>query len=143
MNEAADLTIDDIYEGATYSFDILITTEMIDAFAALSGDKSPIHINEVFAKKHGFAKRVAHGGLIVGFISRLIGMYCPGRLAVLHALNIKYHHPTHPGDEITVCGTIEYVSVSAKTIMMQLSVRNKTTGILYVKGKSQIGFLEQ
>ena len=141
MDTAADLTIDKLAEGMTFSFDILVTDQIIDDFAELSGDRSPIHMDEDFAKAHGFARRVAHGALINSFISRLVGMHCPGRLAILHSLNVKYHHPTHPGDEITVSGIVEHISESTKTITLQLMVINKADQAVNAKGKAQVGFL--
>ena len=141
MEKANCLAIDDIKEGMEYSFNVVVTEEMIDFFADLSGDRSPIHIDNNFAKSQGYERRIAHGALVGGFISRLIGMYCPGELAVLHSLNVQYHHPTYPGDELVVMGVIDQISEGAKTIMLRLSVRNKKTGTVNVKGKAQAGFL--
>jgi len=142
MDTAADLAIDKLAEGMTFSFDLLVTDQMIDDFAELSGDRSPIVTDGNFAKAHGFARRLAHGALINAFISRLIGMRCPGRLALLHSLNIEYHRPTYPGDEITISGVVEHISESTKTITLQLEVSDKGNQKMNARGQAQVGFLK-
>lgn len=142
MNTSADFTINDIQEGMGFSFTVTITTEMINSFAALSGDENPLHMDENFAREHGFAGRVVHGAMLTAFISRLIGMYCPGRRALWHSLNLKYHHPSYSGDELIIAGVVDQISESVQTMLLKLTVTNKATQAVNASGKAQIGFLE-
>ncbi len=48
-----------------------ITAQMIDAFAALSGDRFEIHMDTGAAARHGFGARVAHGLLVLSVIDGL------------------------------------------------------------------------
>lgn len=139
MEPAADLKLEDLAAGAAYCFEVLVTEKHLDDFAALTGDYSPVHMDTEFARSQGMERRVAHGVLISGFLSRMIGMRCPGRRALLHSLNIRYHNPVYPGDEIVVSGEIEHVSEAARTITVQLSVTKKSSGLLCAKGKAQVG----
>lgn len=50
---------------------ILITTQIIDDFADLSGDHFEIHMDEEAARRHGFSDRVAHGLLILSLVDGL------------------------------------------------------------------------
>lgn len=142
MSEAADLSIEQIYIGDIFSFEVPISEELINTFVGVSGDESPIHIDKEFAQQHSYPQRVAHGALICAFFSRLIGMYCPGRLAILHSLNVRFHHATHPDDILKIEGVVDQVSEGAKTIVLLLTASNTSTGEIHVKGKAQVGFLE-
>ena len=50
---------------------LMVTADMIDAFAALTGDYFEIHMNDDAAMQHGFSSRVAHGLLILSLIDGL------------------------------------------------------------------------
>lgn len=55
---------DDIADDATYtSSRVTVTEAHIVAFAGLTGDFNPLHMDEVFAREAGFGSRVAHGML--------------------------------------------------------------------------------
>ena len=56
----------------------LMTESLINAYAELTGDFSPVHIDEAAAAKTRFGTRIAHGMLSVSFLSALIGMDLPG-----------------------------------------------------------------
>ena len=82
---AATFALDDLIVGQRAQFDAVITGDDVDAFAALSGDASPLHVDSTFAHERGFADRVVHGAHLVALASRLVGMYLPGRNALLLA----------------------------------------------------------
>lgn len=49
----------------------VVSAELIDAFADLTGDRFEIHMDESAAKRHGFAGRVAHGLLVLSLVDGL------------------------------------------------------------------------
>ena len=55
-----------------------VTPEMMDAFRAITGDVSPIHIDADYARGRGFPGRVVYGMLGASFFSTLAGVYLPG-----------------------------------------------------------------
>ena len=85
--EAFDL--EDLAVGQHAEFETVIADGDIDRFATLSGDKSPLHVDKVFARTRGYADRVAHGAYLVALASRLVGMYLPGRNALLLAAQVS------------------------------------------------------
>ncbi len=54
-----------------------ITGAMIDAFADLTGDTNPVHLDAVYAAKTWCKERIAHGALTNGFISAVLGKALP------------------------------------------------------------------
>ena len=84
--EILEYTFDNLIIGATEEINIDVSQESIEHFARLSGDFSPIHIDESFAKESGFESQVVHGMLLGAFVSRLIGMKLPGKFGVLQKI---------------------------------------------------------
>ena len=62
----------DIKVGLTESFDTKIDISMMDKFLDISNDTNPLHIDENYAKKQGFANRVVYGLLTSSFYSNLL-----------------------------------------------------------------------
>lgn len=140
MKTPAEHTIDTVHEGMQVAFEAPITNATLDAFAELSGDFNPLHMDAEFAKTQGCSDRVLHGAMICALVSRLVGMYCPGRFAVLHVLNMRYHNHTYPGDVLEVAGTVEQVAKKVKTVIIRVTVTNKTRQMTAASGKVQAGF---
>ncbi|MBN2210038.1 MAG: hypothetical protein JW709_01465, partial [Sedimentisphaerales bacterium] len=84
----AQYRLDQLHEGREVAFEEIITPALVDNFVALSGDISPLHIDEAFSKERGFSGRVAHGMIIGAFISRLVGVHLPGANALLQSVNL-------------------------------------------------------
>lgn len=98
-----DLHMGDVIETGS----CLITSDLIDSFANLSGDQFEIHINESAAQAHGFSNRVAHGLLILSLIDGLKNQ-APAQLSAIASLgwDWKFSAPVFVGDEVTATFTI-------------------------------------
>ena len=92
---SSDLTFEQIEVGLCKEFHVDITQSMVDDFAKISGDFNPIHMNEEFAKSTKFGGKIVHGMLLASFLSRMVGMYLPGKYA-MYASQPTHHIPiTH------------------------------------------------
>ena len=89
----SELTFDQIDIGLTKEFDVIITQSLVDDFAKISGDYSPIHMNEEFAKLTKFGKKIVHGMLLASLLSRMVGMYLPGKYALYSSQSLEFHNP--------------------------------------------------
>jgi acyl dehydratase len=66
MSDSRQLYADDLHEGFSFTGDEkALTAEMFNGFAALTGDRHPIHYDEEYAGKTRFGRPVAHGLLLV------------------------------------------------------------------------------
>lgn len=83
------------------SFTKTITEKDVFAFADASGDQNPLHIDEEYAKKTRFGQRVAHGILMAGIISTVLGGEIPGLGTIFVELHIRFLKPVFFGDTIT------------------------------------------
>ena len=71
-------TLAEMTPGLTEEFTVTVTPEMMDAFRAITGDVSPIHVDADYARGRGFPGRVVYGMLGASFFSTLAGVYLPG-----------------------------------------------------------------
>ncbi|MDK3017313.1 MaoC family dehydratase [Pseudodonghicola flavimaris] len=80
-----------------------ITISDIDTYAALTGERHPVHMDEAFAREAGFDGRIAHGlfslALIEGLKSQL-GVFERSVTASLGWTDIKFSAPLYPGEEV-------------------------------------------
>jgi 3-hydroxybutyryl-CoA dehydratase len=83
-----------------------VNQEHINLYAAASKDNNPIHIDQEFAKKTGLGGTVAHGMLILAYVSSYMtdnfGIYWLNS----GLINIKFKSPARPGDTLHISGNI-------------------------------------
>ncbi len=79
-----------------------VTEAMIAAFAELSGDHNPLHVDEAFAQASPLKGRVAHGMLAAGFVSAVIGGELPGAGTIYISQSLRFLRPVRPGDTVVV-----------------------------------------
>jgi acyl dehydratase len=126
MNEKInEYFFDEINVGMKKQFNKIISESMVNDFAKLSGDYNPLHVNEEYASKTNFKKRVCHGMLLTSFFSRLIGMYLPGKHALLFSQSLNFVNPCFINDEITIYGKIISKNESTKTIIVNTNITNQ------------------
>ena len=132
----SELTFDQIDIGLTKEFDVIITQSLVDDFAKISGDYSPIHMNEEFAKLTKFGKKIVHGMLLASLLSRMVGMYLPGKDALYSSQTLEFHNPCFVGDKITVSSIVNDKSESTKIIKIESKITNEKKDILlYGEGR--------
>jgi 3-hydroxybutyryl-CoA dehydratase len=71
------------------------------AFAAVTGDDNPVHLDEAYASKTPFKGRIAHGMLSAGYISAVLGTKLPGPGAIYISQTLSFRRPVRIGDEVT------------------------------------------
>jgi len=80
-----------------------VTEADIVAFAGLSGDYNPLHINEEYCKNTIFGGRISHGPLVYAIAAGLLfqlHLYDDTLIAFLGFENLKFTKPVKPGDTI-------------------------------------------
>ena len=94
---------DEFKEGEVYGTPARTVTETdVVSFAALSGDWSSVHTDEIYARRTPFRRRIAHGMLMQAIASGLIartGLF-EGTLAALGGMSVNFRAPVFPGDTV-------------------------------------------
>ena len=112
--------LEDLTIGMESSYHKTITETDIDAFAALTGDTNPVHLDSEYAATTPFKARIAHGMLSAGLISTVLGTQLPGPGCIYLEQQIKFKAPVFIGDTLVATVTVEDINqrrgrVSLKT----------------------------
>ncbi|MFC2025136.1 MaoC family dehydratase [Chloroflexota bacterium] len=83
-----------------------VTQENINLYAEASRDFNPIHIDKSFAKKTPLGGTIAHGMLILAYVSQMMTAAFGIRWLVGGKLDVRFKTPARPGDTVTVSGKI-------------------------------------
>lgn len=101
------LSMKELFVGQRAEKEFLVTEETGAAYAEVSQDKNPLHLDAEYAEKTRFGKKIAHGMLMGGYISSLIGMELPGEGSIYMKQELTFLRPVYYGDrvrvEVTVC----------------------------------------
>jgi len=85
----------------------------IVAFAEVTGDNQPLHLDDAYAAKTRFKRRLAHGMLSAGFISAALGTKLAPHATVIYlSQSLRFLRPVFPGD--TVTAKIEVTAIDAE-----------------------------
>ncbi len=92
--------------GDSYAQSFTATDQTIRDIAKVSGDINPIHLDEAYASKSIFGRRIAHGLFCLNAISMILGNHFPGMGTILLSQSFEYKAPVYIGDVITVEVTV-------------------------------------
>jgi 3-hydroxybutyryl-CoA dehydratase len=130
----------DIKLGDTFSTKREITDELIRTFAELSGDRNPIHLDEEFAAKTRFGRRIAHGMLSGAFISAALGYEFKERKIVYLSQTMRFTAPAFIGDIITATATVRNIREDKRIVTLDTICSNQT-GEITLKGEAVVMIL--
>ena len=103
--------IRNIYEGESLPTLVKnITQDKINLYAEASGDFNPIHIDESFAAQTPLGGTIAHGMLILAYVSELMTQAFGINWISGGNLSVRFKSPARPGDTVTVSGIINTVT---------------------------------
>jgi 3-hydroxybutyryl-CoA dehydratase len=91
---------EDLTVGQEASISNTVTADVIAAFAAVSGDRNPVHIDAAYAATTMFKEPIAHGMLSAAYISAVFGMQLPGPGAIYISQTLNFKGPVKIGDEV-------------------------------------------
>jgi 3-hydroxybutyryl-CoA dehydratase len=92
--------IEEIEIGMSRSLSKTIGDAEIRAFAEVSSDHNPVHLDDAYARDTIFEGRIAHGMLTAALISAVIGEQLPGHGSVYLGQSLKFRAPVRPGDRV-------------------------------------------
>jgi 3-hydroxybutyryl-CoA dehydratase len=132
-----DVKFADIKVGDTASMSKTISEYDVYAFAGLTGDFNPVHVNAEFAKDTMFKGRIAHGMLSVGMISAVLGTSLPGVNTIYLAQELSFKAPVRIGD--TVTATVEVLEkIEGKNRVILRTTATTQDGTLVIDGKATV-----
>ena len=82
------------------------------SFSNLTGDDNRIHLDEEYANKSFFGKKVVHGTLVASLFSKIFGKVFPGEDSIYLKQEIKFIAPVFIGD--TILGQVKLKKFNPK-----------------------------
>jgi len=141
MIEPTEAKLDNLHIGQKVEFNQVISETMVEEFAKLSGDYNPHHMDESYAKRTRFKKRICHGMLLASLFSRLTGMYLPGKRSLYFSQSLNFISPAFIDDNVTVEG--EVIKISRSTGIITIKTRiTKENNIELITGEAKVVVLE-
>lgn len=130
------MTPDELEVGLAAEHVRTVTTADITAFAAVSGDRNPVHLDEAFAATTPFKGVIAHGMLTGAFISALIAGELPGRGSIYLSQSLAFKRPVRPGDEVTT--RVEVTGIDRDRGRVTLATTCTVGGKAVVEGEAVV-----
>ena len=138
----SDYRWEDLTIGLQARFEVVLLQSMMESFLGLSGDSNPLHADPEYARAAGYPGPVAFGMLTSAFYSRMIGVYLPGRSALLHGIDIDFRGPAFVGDTLTVSAEIVQLNDAYRRANLKASIVNQS-GVLISNARIRAGVREQ
>ena len=124
--------------GDTTSFTKTVSESDVYQFAGITGDFSPNHVNKAYMEKSSFGRLMAHGALIVGFMSTVsTQISAHSREAEETPVSVGYDKvrflkPVFLSDTITVAYTVSEIDVVRRRSTAGIEVTNQNDELVAV-----------
>jgi 3-hydroxybutyryl-CoA dehydratase len=115
----------------------LVSDDDIKAFARISGDDNPVHMNDDYAKGTMFGGRIAHGMLVAGLISAVLGTMLPGPGAIYLSQQLRFRAPVRPGDQVTARAKVTEWNPEKGRVTLLTDVMNQE-GSVVIEGEARL-----
>ena len=124
-----------IKPGDTASLSKTITDNDIRAFAEVSCDYNPLHLDEAFAQQTRFGKRIAHGMLSASLISAVLANELPGSIYLGQTL--QFVAPVFLGDTVEARVTVTEIREDKPIVKLQTVCTNQRNEVV-IKGEATV-----
>jgi len=124
----------EVGQACTYSQ--VIDDKLVRAFADLSGDHNAIHVDDAVAATSRFGQRIAHGAILFGIVSKVLGMDMPGVGTVYLNQTCNFKLPVFIGDTVTLNASI--IEILPKSIARISTIITKQTGEVVMDGVAEV-----
>lgn len=105
-----------------------------NAFARLSGDDNPIHVDPEFSARTRFGRTVAHGALLCSVLRGLVETIMPGGRQL--SQNTQYPAPSPAGEALRF--EVETVAETEHGLMIALKVTRLSDGVITCLGETEV-----
>jgi 3-hydroxybutyryl-CoA dehydratase len=123
--------------GDTAAFSKTISEHDVYAFAGITGDFNPVHIDRVAAEQSIFGARVAHGMLTASLISTVISAQLPGPGTIYLSQSLRFLKPVFIGDTVTARVEIVELMPEKRRVRLRTSCTNERGDVL-AQGESLV-----
>ena len=128
-------TISELSVGDTAQIQKTISETDVYLYAGITGDLNPAHLNEEYARGTFFMTRIAHGMLIAGLISTILGNKLPGPGTIYMHQSVNFLAPVLFGDTITAQAEVVELDADKNRARLKTTCTNQD-GKLVLDGEA-------
>jgi acyl dehydratase len=132
--------IEDFHVGQHATFTKTFTEEDMQHFIAITGDRNPLHVDEEFARRTQFGRRVLQGMLTASIFSTMVGMLLPGTGAIYRSQTLNFLLPVFLGDTVTAHFVVRAIDRSKHRLTIDAWIEN-AAGEHVIEGTCEAGLL--
>jgi len=128
--------LEDLEIGQTAELKRTVAEADLRAFAEVTGDANPVHLDEAYAAASPFKGRIAHGMLSAGYISAVLGTQLPGPGAIYVSQALSFRRPVRIGDEVTA--QVKVTAIDAARARVTFETACTVGGKTVVEGEAVV-----
>jgi 3-hydroxybutyryl-CoA dehydratase len=128
-------TIEELKMGDTAEIQKTISETDVYLYAGITGDMNPAHLNEEYARDTFFKTRIAHGMLVAGLISTILGNKLPGPGTIYTHQSVDFLAPVRFGDTITARAEVVGLDAEKNRARLKTTCMNQE-GTLVLDGQA-------
>jgi 3-hydroxybutyryl-CoA dehydratase len=113
----------------------VITQDQLRRYADASGDHNPLHLDPEFTAKTQFGGTIAHGMLVLAFVSEMLTAAFGEAWLDSGRLKVRFRGPARPGDTVEATGRV--VAVDGADVKCDIECRSGT-GEQLVSGQAEV-----
>ena len=136
MHDVARVFFEDMKVGMTAAVSKVLDDAAVRAFATLSGDVNPAHLDDDYAATTRFGRRIAHGMLTASLLSTVIGTRLPGKGTIYLSQSLRFRRPVFVGDEVTA--EVEVTAIDEQRQRVTLACRCIANGKEVLSGEALV-----
>jgi len=126
--------------GTSATYSKTVAESDVYLFAGITGDLAPNHVNEQFMQGTKYGRRIAHGALIVGYMSTtstMVNHMMAERIPTIFPVSLGYDRirflkPVFIGDTITVRYRVTEIDAAKDRTLAQIEVHNQQDELVAV-----------
>lgn len=123
--------------GDTYEYLFSFSQDDVNAFAEITGDRNPIHLDENYASKSIFKKRIIHGFLAGSVFSKVFGTLFPGEGTLYLNQSMSFYRPMFTDQKYKAKFIVKKLIIEKKRAVIETTITDARNNIL-IKGEALI-----
>jgi 3-oxoacyl-[acyl-carrier protein] reductase len=117
-----------------------VSEQLVNRFAALTGDRSELHVDDVMARRTAYRRRVVHGMLPVGFLAASAPFQVEGFRCRPVALSGRFLAPVFAGDRLVVTTEAGRKGSSGEHVSFDFRIENAASGATVTTGEVTLAY---
>ena len=133
---AGGYAFEELNVGMTSVYSRTVGLSDIAAFAEVSGDTNPVHLDKEYARQSIFGERIAQGMLSAAFISKVLGTQLPGLGCIYIEQNLRFKAPVKVGDQVDA--EVEVTELDSQKNRVRLRTVCRVGDTVVIDGEAKV-----